>query len=214
MDIIKKDNFFLDKIGFVNYYWKTKLNFDLLQIFYDNFNKYNNYELYDYIIDYEWFRILNKDKELKLIKDLDNIFRLYLNPKRSKLIEVLSYVYNLFYNNTFDILSIKVYNKEYEDNKMPKDEGDIYLDNPIIVIFLSLDKTNFENIKTHIYEKFDPDIYADKNVNLGNKRKKLNNFLYWSDNTTTKLQINKGGYYNKYLKYKFKYLKLKKMKLL
>lgn len=209
MEIIESNASFISETGITEYFLKRAINKEYLSKYYSDYKKYN--KDFKYLVDYQWFRIYNKEMESKLESadiDLEKVFRIYLNPKRSKLIEILNFILPLFYGKTHDILSVKVWNLEYTEDKLPIDnESDDRINMPVIVIYLSNNKLTFDTLKDLLQSRFTPyNDYVSAKVDIGKKRTKINDLIYWSDYTTTKIG---GNYYDKYLKYKNKYINLK-----
>jgi len=209
MEIIESNPSFISETRITEYFLKKAINKEYLSKYYSDYKKYN--KDFKYLVDYQWFRIYNKEIESKLESagiDLEKVFRIYLNPKRSKLIEILNFILPLFYGKTHDILSIKVWNFEYNEDNLPIDiESAAKTNMPVIVIYLSNNKDTFETLRNLLESKFTPyNDYVPAKVDIGKKRIIINDLIYWSDYTTTKIG---GNYYERYLKYKNKYINLK-----
>jgi hypothetical protein len=175
-----------------------KINKDLLKIFYENYILHKTD--FAFTIDYDWFRIYNNDI-MTTLENPDNVLRLYLIPKYSKLLEIISFLLECFFSKRFGISTIKFWNMVYDETLGPVDiESDE--NSPAIVIYFTHDIPSFEYFRDLLIEKYkDVESYIPSKIpNIGTKRTKINDLIYWSNYTTTR---------QKYLKYKNKYIMLK-----
>jgi hypothetical protein len=175
-----------------------KINKDLLKIFYENYILHKSE--FTFKIDYQWFRIYNNDI-MDTLEDPDNVLRLYLNPKYSKLFEIILFLLECFFSKRFGISTIKFWNMIYDETIGPIDIESVE-NSPAIVIFFTHDRSSFEIFRDLLIEKYkDVKSYIPLKIpNIGTKRTKINDLIYWSNYTTTR---------QKYLKYKNKYIMLK-----
>ena len=81
-----------------------KINKDLLKIFYENYILHKTDFTFE--IDYQWFRIYDNDI-MDTLEDQDNVLRLYLIPKYSKLFEIILFLLECFFSKKFGISTIK-----------------------------------------------------------------------------------------------------------
>jgi len=152
----------------------------------------------------EWYRFYTIDPDLVN----EDCFRLFINCKNEYLELFLNELLKLCLDNRFHITQFKVTTYKY-DNVLPRDPDadDRTQQHPVIIVYLDINELLFNSLRDYMLAKYsDFEKYKADNINIGTKRQNINGLFYWSKTTTTKI-------YNKYLKYKQKYLELKRIYL-
>jgi len=152
----------------------------------------------------EWYRFFTIDPD----SVDENCYRLFINCKNEYLKLFLDELLELCLDNRFHITQFKVTTYKY-DNVLPRDPDadDRTQQHPVIIVYLDKDESLFNGLRDYMLAKYsDFEKYKADNINIGTKRQNIivsNGLFYWSKTTTTKM-------FNKYLKYKQKYLELKR----
>ena len=152
----------------------------------------------------EWYRFYTVDPN----SVDEDCYRLFINCKNEYLQLFLDELLQLCLDNRFHITQFKVTTYKY-DNVLPRDPDadDRTQQHPVIIVYLNKDESLFNSLRDYMLAKYnDFEMYKADNINIGTKRQKIdesNGLFYWSKTTTTKM-------FNKYLKYKQKYLELKR----